>query len=148
MYAKCGVYLPSMGETIDTNILERVAKRLREEGDELMAQARVKHMAADAIDAEVAKNRVVSPRKRIEAPPMVVAAGDGGRKSASGWSEFVRANVGQTPTTVDELVAIAEREGKWSDMDESVRRTRIRTTLHTMKGRDVEHLDDGKWKAR
>ncbi|MBS1945763.1 MAG: hypothetical protein JST98_11345 [Bacteroidetes bacterium] len=134
---------------IDT--LESIALRLRRESESLITQGQTKAMAAKAIEDELvslkATIRNVTERHDMSRTETLSDI-SGSSASHQGWAEFIRANVGEKPVTVDDLLAIAKNQGLWLDLADKVRRTRLRTTLHIMKKRDLQQTNDGQWVKR
>ena len=130
----------------EANILKDIANKLRREGQALIEQGNAKLEAANAIDRETAvlvhdRTESRSPAKEVAVRKAVID-----HRENPGWTEFLKTALAHGPKSLDDIVAQAEENGYWVDMESSARRTRLRTTLHVMKNNHHARVDEqGRW---
>lgn len=130
----------------EANILKDIANKLRREGQALIEQGNAKLEAANAIDRETAvlvhdRAESRSAAKEVTARKAVI-----GHLENPGWTEFLKTALAHGPKSLDDIVAQADANGYWADMELPARRTRLRTTLHVMKNNRNARVDEqGRW---
>lgn len=130
----------------EATILKDIANKLRREGQALIEQGNTKLEAANAIDREAAVLANDRTERRTPAPEGTVSKSAVVHRENPGWTEFLKTALAHGPKSLDDIVAQADANGYWTDMESSARRTRLRTTLHVMKNNRHARVDDqGRW---